>query len=82
MSSFLAVGVRLGKERFLDPAEEIEVLLDDLPSVLVRLVSAEIKMQAMHIAALWSAAAKITAGEIEGTEPLRAPLLAAITRAR
>jgi hypothetical protein len=68
----------------LDKGEAIDVTLDHLPRVLTGLITGDIRMHAVHVAALWSAAALIIAGGGDVTEaaPLREKLLAAITGAR
>ena len=83
VTSFLALGVECGDRRSLDDNEEIDVILDDLPSVLLRLRSGELRMQAMHVAAIWSAAAQIMAShEAPGAVmPLRARLQKAVAPA-
>jgi 8-oxo-dGTP pyrophosphatase MutT (NUDIX family) len=76
-SSFLAVNVEPQAEQALDIGEAVEVFLDDLPSVLTRLMKGDLVIHATHVAALWSAAARILAGgaEIPETAPLRQRLL-------
>lgn len=59
MWSFLAFGLEGTPSRSADPSEETEVVLVDLPRLLRKLRSGEMKMQAFHVAALWSAAAAI-----------------------
>ena len=58
-TAFLALDVELQKQQSLDPSEAIEVILADLPDVLGRLASGKIRMHAVHVAALWSAAVRI-----------------------
>jgi ADP-ribose pyrophosphatase len=81
VTTFLAMDVVLSGEQQLDANEAIEVRLDDLATILVGLRRGETRMQAMHVAALWSAAAQIMAGEPEpeDTATLRAKLLAAFS---
>ena len=68
---FLALDVeRLGGQA-LDTAESIEVVLADFPDVLTRLAGGELRMHAVHVATLWSAAARIVMGDIPGAEALR-----------
>jgi len=76
--SFLALDVEPGDTRSLDPNEQIDVILEDLSDVLMRLRRGELRMQAMHVAALWSAAVQIMAGDrVSGAlRTLRAKLLA------
>jgi len=63
VTSYLALDVEPGADRSLDASEDIEVVLADLPEVMLRLRSGELRMQAMHVAALWSACAHIVAGD-------------------
>ncbi|HJU16836.1 MAG TPA: NUDIX hydrolase [Stellaceae bacterium] len=80
VTSFLAVDVEPLAEPHLDPggAEAIEIVEDDLPTVLSRLRRNELRMSATHVAALWSAAAAITTGAVATTEDLRTGLYAAL----
>jgi ADP-ribose pyrophosphatase len=68
---FLALDVEPAGAQALDAAESIEVVLADFPDVLARLASGELRMHAVHVAALWSAAARIVLGDIPGAETLR-----------
>lgn len=61
--SWLALDVEPGDSRSLDDAEDIEVVLADLPDVMLRLRSGALCMQGLHVAALWTATARIVAGE-------------------
>jgi ADP-ribose pyrophosphatase len=70
-TAFLAIGVEPKQAQKLDPGEAVEIVLADLPAVLGQLASGEIRMHAVHVAALWSAAARINLGDISGTEQLR-----------
>jgi 8-oxo-dGTP pyrophosphatase MutT (NUDIX family) len=78
VTSFLALEVDLHGEQTFDAggSEAVDVLLDDLHAVLIRLRSGELRMQAMHVAALWSAAASILAGnpDVAAAAPLRPKL--------
>jgi 8-oxo-dGTP pyrophosphatase MutT (NUDIX family) len=82
--NFLALGVERVGAQSLDKGEAIDVTLDHLPRVLTGLITGDIRMHAVHVAALWSAAALIIAGGADVAEaaPLREKLLAAITGAR
>lgn len=68
---FLALDVEPVGAQALDSAESIEIVLADFPEVLAGLASGELRMHAVHVAALWSAAARIVLGDIPGTEVLR-----------
>ena len=68
---FLALDVEPVGMQALDAAESIEIVLADFPDVLSRLASGELRMHAVHLAALWSAAARILSGDIPGAEALR-----------
>ena len=63
VSSFLAFDVEPSPARALDPTESIEILFDDLDATLLQLRDGDLRMQAMHVAALWSAAARIMADD-------------------
>jgi ADP-ribose pyrophosphatase len=76
---FLALDVEPGTQA-LDSAEEIEIVLADFPDVLTRLASGQLRMHAVHVATLWSAAAQIVLGAIPGTEVLRDRLRAVFVR--
>jgi 8-oxo-dGTP pyrophosphatase MutT (NUDIX family) len=78
---YLALGVERIAAQALDSSEAIQVTLDDLTRILAGLASGEIRMHAVHVATLWSAAARILAGGADVVEaaPLRNGLLAAIT---
>jgi ADP-ribose pyrophosphatase len=78
---YLALGVEPVAAQALDSSEEIEVTLDDLPRVLSGIANGETRMHAVHVATLWSVAARILAGgdDIAEAAPLRERLLAAIT---
>lgn len=77
--SFIALDAELTRAPSLDPTESIEVVVDDFEAVLSRLCSGELQMQAMHVAALWSAAARIIKGDgmPKSIEPLQKKLRAA-----
>jgi 8-oxo-dGTP pyrophosphatase MutT (NUDIX family) len=80
VASFLALDAERTSTPTPDHTEEIEIFFDDFASVLTELRDGTLTMQAMHIAALWSAAAKIIAGgdEVAAAAPLRAALLDAL----
>lgn len=69
--SYLALDVEPGDSRSLDAAEDIEVVLADLPDVMLRLRSGALCMQSLHVAALWTACARIVAGDTEVDAALR-----------
>jgi 8-oxo-dGTP pyrophosphatase MutT (NUDIX family) len=77
---FLALGVEPIAAQALDSSEAIDVTLDDLPRVLRGLAAGDIRMHAVHVAAIWSAAAHILAGGADVAEaaPLCERLLAAM----
>jgi ADP-ribose pyrophosphatase len=58
-TAFLALGVELRGQQSLDSSEAIEVVLTDLTDALDQLVTGELRMHAVHVAALWSAAVHI-----------------------
>jgi len=68
---FLALDVEPVGAQVLDAAESIEIVLADFPEALARLASGKLRMHAVHVAALWSAAARIVMGDIAGAEILR-----------
>lgn len=78
--SYLALDVVLGGDRLLDASEDIEVVLAELPEVMLRLRSGELRMQAMHVAALWSACAHIIGSDnlTAAAVALREKLVAAL----
>ena len=76
---FLALDVEPLGPQALDVAESIEIVLADLPDVLKRLASGELRMHAVHVATLWSAAARILMGDVPGAEPLRDRLRSVVT---
>jgi 8-oxo-dGTP pyrophosphatase MutT (NUDIX family) len=67
---FLALDVEPAGAQALDAGETIEIVLADFPDVLTRLASGELRMHAVHVAALWSAAALILMDDIPGAETL------------
>ena len=73
-TAFLALGVEPKEAQKLDSGETVELVLADFPTVLKQLSSGEIRMHAVHVAALWSAAARIVLDSVPGTEALRAQL--------
>ncbi len=62
-TAFLALGVEPTGGQSLDTSEALEVVLDQLPRVLARLRDGSMRMHAVHVAALWTAAARIAAGD-------------------
>ena len=78
--SFIAFDADPSAARLLDPSETIDVRLDDLDEVLIRLRDGAVTMQAMHVAALWSAAAFILKGDglPPGSDSLRRKVRAAL----
>jgi ADP-ribose pyrophosphatase len=68
-TAFLALGVEPQGPQSLDPSEAIEVVLADLPDVLARLANGELRMHAVHVAALWSAAVRL----MRDTDPQSVP---------
>ncbi len=68
---FLALDVEPVGPQALDAAEAIEIVLADMPDTLIRLAGGQLRMHAVHVAALWSAAARIAGGDIPGTDALR-----------
>ena len=81
VTSFLALGAELRGAQRLDENEAIEVAPDDFVDVVLRVRDGAMTMQAMDVAALWSAVARILAGgpELGDVAPLRARLLQALT---
>jgi 8-oxo-dGTP pyrophosphatase MutT (NUDIX family) len=78
--SFIAFDADPAAARLLDPSETIDVRLEDFDKVLIRLRDGEMTMQAMHVAALWSAAAWILRGRelFPGGDSLRRNLRAVL----
>ncbi len=78
---FLALGVEMQAAQSLDIGEAVDVLLEDFPSVLLRLSRGDLQMHAVHAAAMWSAAARILMGGdgLAETAPLRSRLLALLS---
>jgi ADP-ribose pyrophosphatase len=76
VTSFLALDLEPSDFRSFDPSESVELVLEDFSGVLTQLRDGTIKMQAMHVAALWTAAARLVAGIgiPESVEPLRVQL--------
>jgi ADP-ribose pyrophosphatase len=70
-TGFLVLDVEPAGKQALDAGESIETMLADFPDVLARLASGEIRMHAVHVATLWSAAARILLGDVPGAEVLR-----------
>jgi ADP-ribose pyrophosphatase len=73
-TAFLALDVVPTGGQALDPSEALDVVLADFPAVLMQLSRGELRMHAVHVAALWSAAARILQGAVPGTKPLREKL--------
>jgi ADP-ribose pyrophosphatase len=73
-TAFLALGVEPKQPQKLDSGETVELFLADFPTVLKQLSGGEVRMHAVHVAALWSAVARIVLGEVSGTEALREQL--------
>lgn len=80
-AAFLALDVELQAQQSLDSSEAIEVVLADLPDTLARLTSGELKMHAVHVAALWSAVVHVMrdADRLSVPTGLRSRLLAIFT---
>ena len=84
-TAFLALGVAPIGPQALDPSEAVDVFLADFPDVMLRLTSGALRLHAVHVAALWSAAGRILLADAAiaaQTAPLRDRLLAAFTRLR
>jgi len=83
--AFLALNVEPVARQSLDSSEAIDVFLADFPDVMLRLSSGALRLHAVHVAALWSAAARILLADesiAAATAPLRDRLLAALTGIR
>jgi ADP-ribose pyrophosphatase len=78
-TAFLALDVEPLGPQVLDSSEALDVIFDDFPTVLMRLSSGELRMHAVHVAALWSAAARILrdADALAVPAPFRERVLAA-----
>ncbi len=76
-TGFLALDVVPVATQSLDPTEAIDVYLADFPTVMKRLSTGELRLHAVHVAALWSATSRILAGDpdLAVTAPLRQQLL-------
>ena len=61
VTTFLALDAEPRSAPKLDASEAIELVLEDLPSLMVGLRDGAVAMQAMHVAGLWSAVARILA---------------------
>ncbi|HEX4504222.1 MAG TPA: NUDIX hydrolase [Alphaproteobacteria bacterium] len=70
-TGFLALDVEPAGAQALDAGESIEIVLSDFSDVLTRLAGGELRMHAVHVAALWSAAARILLGDVPGADTLR-----------
>jgi ADP-ribose pyrophosphatase len=81
VTSFLALGAELRGAQRLDDNEAIDVAPDDFVDVVLRVRDGAMTMQAMDVAALWSAVARILAGgpELGDFAELRARLVDALT---
>jgi ADP-ribose pyrophosphatase len=79
-TAFLALGVEPKQAQELDSAEAVEVVLADFPTALKQLSNGELRMHAVHVAALWSAATRIVLDAVPGTETLREQLQALFVR--
>ncbi|MEJ0066778.1 MAG: NUDIX hydrolase [Caulobacteraceae bacterium] len=81
VTSFLALGAELRAVQQLDDNEAIEVAPDDFVDVVLRVRDGAMTMQAMDVAALWSAVARILLGgpALGDIAPLQARLLEALT---
>lgn len=80
VTSFLAIDVEPGGTLAPDQTEALELVVADLPAVLVALRDGGMIMQVSHAAALWAAVGRILAGGdgLAVLAPLRARLLAAL----
>jgi 8-oxo-dGTP pyrophosphatase MutT (NUDIX family) len=85
-TAFLAVNVEPMGAQSLDSTEAIDIYLADFPDVLMRVARGDLRLHAVHVAALWSAAGRILLADEEAiaaaTAPLRARLVAAFTGLR
>lgn len=81
VTAFLALGAELRGAQALDESEAIEVVLQDFADVVVQVRDGRMTMQAMDVAALWSAVAQILAGApaLGDVTQLRRRLLEALT---
>jgi 8-oxo-dGTP pyrophosphatase MutT (NUDIX family) len=81
VTSFLALGAELRSAQRLDDNEAIEVTLADFVSVVMRVRDAQMTMQSMDVAALWSAVSRILVGDpaLGDVARLRQRLLVALT---
>jgi ADP-ribose pyrophosphatase len=81
VTSFLALDAELRSAQRLDDSETIEVVLEDFAAVVVRVRDGVMAMQAMDVAALWSAVARILTGgpDLGEIGHLRGRLLAVLT---
>lgn len=73
VTSYLALDIEPSAPRRLDSTESIDIVFDELDEVLRRVSDGQTKMQAMHVAALWSAAAWIVKDDAlpRQAQPLR-----------
>ena len=77
-TGFLALNVELQATQRLEVSEALDVHLADFVEVMTALATGRLRMHAVHVAALWSAAGRILLGEgLPVTAPLRAGLRAA-----
>jgi ADP-ribose pyrophosphatase len=84
-TAFLALNVEPIGRQSLDSSEAIDVFLTDFPDTLMRLSSGALRLHAVHVAALWSAAGRILLADesiATATAALRERLLAAFAGPR
>jgi ADP-ribose pyrophosphatase len=84
-TAFLALNVERIGAQSLDSSEAVDVFLTDFPDVLLRLSNGALRLHAVHVAALWSAAGRILLADesiAAMTAPLRDRLLAAFAGVR
>ena len=77
-NAFLALDVTPVDRQSLDSSEAIDVYLADFVDVLIRVSGGTLRLHAVHVAALWSAAGRILLGEdaiAVTTTPLKQRLL-------
>jgi 8-oxo-dGTP pyrophosphatase MutT (NUDIX family) len=84
-TAFLALNVEPVGVQSLDSSEAIDIYLADFVDVLIRITSGELRLHAVHVAAIWSAAGRILLADdaiAAVTAPLRARLLTAFAGLR
>lgn len=59
VTSFLATGIELSGVAGNDPFEPVEIVLEDIATVLTNLRTGKWRWQSMHVAALWSAVGRV-----------------------